>query len=148
MTPYRHTQIGNLILVVTGIPVIVLLLVILSAEANIVVITTMGILLACMVLFCSLTVDVNEESILIRFGPGFIRKRFDLNEVLGVKTVRNRWYYGWGIRMLSNGWLYNVSGLDAVELEMADGRQHRIGTDYPEDLENAIRKALDSMPRS
>jgi hypothetical protein len=56
--------------------------------------------------------------------------------------VRNKWWYGWGIRLTPHGWLFNVGGLDAVELELASGRKFRIGTDEPQGLLNAIRTAM------
>ena len=30
-------------------------------------------------------------------------------------SIAMTWYFGWGIRIYSEGVLYNVSGLDAVE---------------------------------
>jgi len=93
------------------------------------------------VLFASLTVVVGDAAVFVRFGPGLIRRSFALTDIRAVRTVRNRWYYGWGIRLLPRGWLYNVSGLDAVEIELADGRAHRIGTDEPEALAAAIQQA-------
>jgi hypothetical protein len=36
--------------------------------------------------------------------------------------------------------MFNVSGLDAVEIEQTDGKGFRIGTDEPKRLEAAIRK--------
>jgi len=56
-------------------------------------------------------------------------------------VVRNRWWYGWGIRWTPRGWLYNVSGLAAVELTLTDGRRLRIGIDEPERLCEAIAQA-------
>jgi hypothetical protein len=145
--PYRHTQAGTLVLAVAGIPIVVLILVTLLVEVQAAALLTLALLVVMALLFGSLTVDVSRDSVLIRFGPGIIRKRFALPDVRGVGTVRNKWYYGWGIRMLPNGWLYNVSGLDAVELEMADGSRQRIGTDRPGELESAIREALGLQAR-
>ncbi|MDY7014940.1 MAG: hypothetical protein SVX43_15355 [Cyanobacteriota bacterium] len=56
-------------------------------------------------------------------------------------AVKNPWYYGWGIRLTPRGWLFNVSGLDAVEISLNSGRHFRIGTDRPRELERAIRRA-------
>ena len=36
-------------------------------------------------------------------------------------------------------WLWNVSGLQAVELVLNNGKRFRIGTDEPENLVNAIQ---------
>ena len=49
---------------------------------------------------------------------------------------------GWGIRLIPNGWLWNVSGLGAVELSLVNGQRFRIGTDEPEQLATAIQGAL------
>jgi hypothetical protein len=39
-------------------------------------------------------------------------------------------------------WIYNVSGFDAVEIKMKDGKTYRIGTDEPEKLEQTICNLL------
>lgn len=142
MLPYRHTQVGKLVLALVAIPVVVLVLVTVLVEVEIGALVTLGLLLIAMLLFSTITVEVDRDSIGIRFGPGLVHKRFPLSDVRGVKVVRNEWFYGWGIRRLPTGWLYCVSGLDAVELEMVDGTRHRVGTDRPRDLESAIREAL------
>ena len=100
------------------------------------------ILLACAYLFASLTVNVSPQSISLRFGPGLFRKRFAVAEVTDARVVRNRWYYGWGIKLTPHGWLYNVSGLDAVEIQLRGGRKYRIGTDEPMALAAAITSVL------
>jgi hypothetical protein len=142
MLPYRHTQVGTFVLGAVGLPIVALVLATLLVGVEAVALMTLGLLLVALFLFGTLTVEVSRDGIVIRFGSGIIRKRFALSGIRGVKLVRNRWYYGWGIRRLPSGWLYNVSGLDAVELEMLDGTRHRIGTDRPGDLESAIRAAM------
>jgi hypothetical protein len=84
---------------------------------------------------------VREGTVEILFGLGLVRKHVLLDEFTSVRVVRNKWYYGWGIRLIPNGWLLNVSGLDAVELVRRNGRVLRIGTDEPAPLERAIRDA-------
>jgi hypothetical protein len=74
----------------------------------------------------------------LRFGIGVIRKKFPVTGIETAGVVRNPWYYGWGIRKTPEGWLYNVSGLLAVELRMKSGEKYRIGTDDPLGLLNAI----------
>jgi len=56
--------------------------------------------------------------------------------------VRNKWWWGWGIRRIHDGWLYNVSGLNAVELVMGNGKKFRIGTDQPRRLADSIQARL------
>ena len=98
------------------------------------------VILLALVLFYRLQVEVNTEFIEIRFGPGLIQKKLPLAEVESCKIVRNRWWYGWGIRWIGKGkWLYNISGLNAVELCMKNKEIYRIGTDEPESLHEFIQ---------
>ena len=53
--------------------------------------------------------------------------------------MRNEWYYGWGVRLTPYGWMFNVSGLDAVELTFESGKRFRIGTDRPGEVIDAMR---------
>ena len=99
-----------------------------------------GILACCLVLFATLSVSVSDDEVYVGFGPGLIRRRFPAAEIRALHTVRNRWWYGWGIRLTPYGWMYNVSGLDAVEIELASGKRFRIGTDEPKRLAAAISK--------
>jgi hypothetical protein len=90
-------------------------------------------------LFSSLTVEVNEHELRWYFGPGIWRYRIALDEIENVRTVRNHWWNGFGIRMGPGFRLYNVSGLDAVELRLKTGDIRRIGTDDPQGLATALR---------
>lgn len=103
---------------------------------------TSGVLVVCAFLFDSLTVKVSRTCISLKFGIGLIRKRFALVDVQNATIVRNPWYYGWGIRLTPRGWLYNVSGLDAVEIQFRNGRKCRIGTDEPLELLAAVESSL------
>ena len=40
-------------------------------------------------------------------------------------------------------WIFNVSGFDAVEIKMENGKIFRIGTDEPKKLEHAILQAIE-----
>lgn len=85
-------------------------------------------------IFSRMEVLVREGVVAVTFGFGWPRKIIDLNTATAVRRVRNRWWHGWGIRRVANGWMYNVWGLDAVELELATGSVFRIGTDEPDQL--------------
>jgi hypothetical protein len=105
------------------------------------------ILGVCLVLFATLTVMIEEDVLEIRFGPGVIQKKYPLKDIESCLIVKNPWYYGWGIRLTPHGWLYNVSGLHAVEIKMKTGKKYRIGTDVPNDLEKAIRQSIERTTR-
>jgi hypothetical protein len=93
----------------------------------------------------TMTVEVDEMLVRIKFGVGFIRKSFRLEEIESCRPVRNCWWWAWGIRQISGGWLYSVSGLDAIELVMKNGKIFRIGTDEPQVLTEFIQGRLSKL---
>lgn len=94
------------------------------------------------VLFSSLTISVDDYEVRWYFGPFFWRKSLSLADVKSVKPIRTPWYAGLGIRLLSTGWLYNVSGLSAVEMLLKDGTTVSLGTADPQGLCEAIDSRL------
>lgn len=145
MAEYKHTQIGYLMLTFIAVGVLLVLnYFYLSGGANPFLLVILAALAVCLLLFSILTVKVDAEEVSLRFGVGLIRKRFPLPEIESHSAVRNPWYYGWGMRRTPIGWLYNVSGLEAVEIAMKDGRKVRIGTDDPAGLDAVIGAALSS----
>ena len=144
---YKHKQVGYLIRIVFIIATFILLTNIFFTGQllpPLVMYLMYGgilILLMCGWVFGSLTVTVDEDEIQHWFGPGFWRKTYLLLDIASVKKVRNSWIYGWGIRLTPHGWLYNVSGLDAIEVELRSGRKLRIGTDDPDGLIAALQPA-------
>jgi hypothetical protein len=104
-------------------------------------------LVVVLFLFHSLTVTVTDEVVRAAFGPGLLGKTVRVDEIVDATDVRNRWWYGWGIRLTPHGWLYNVSGFDAVEIRLATGTRVRIGTDEPVALARAVRAAA-GLPSS
>jgi hypothetical protein len=90
-------------------------------------------------LFGTLTVIVDETSVLVRFGPvSLLRERIAVADVTHARAVRNSPLYGWGMRYIPRGRLWNVWGLDAVELQLTNGTRFRIGTDEPQALLRAL----------
>lgn len=143
MTVYRRTQIGYLMLAFIAIGILLVLnYFYLSGNTNPFLLIILAALAVSLLLFSILTVKVDGEEVSVRFGVGLIRKRFPLSEIESHSAVRNPWYYGWGLRRTPIGWLYNVSGLEAVEITLKDGRKIRIGTDDPTGLDAAIGAAL------
>ena len=58
-----------------------------------------------------------------------IKKVIPIHNIERIGIVINKWYYGFGIRKIKNGWLYNIQGLDAIELKMKNSKSIiRIGT--------------------
>ena len=141
---YRHTQVGYLIIAAMAAVMVWIGVVLANSGINWTAIGGLAVIAVALVLFSSLTVVIGEDEVEARFGPGPIRKRFKLNEIESWQVVKNHWYYGWGIRLTPHGVLYTVSGLDAVEIKLRTGKKFRIGTDVPQELEEAIRQAITS----
>ena len=103
------------------------------------------ILLVCAIVFSKLTIKIDGESLEASFATGLIRKKVPLAEIADCEPVRIRWWYGWGIHLTPNGWLYNVSGLDAVAIKLRSGRKFALGTDDADGLTAAIRRSIDEQ---
>ncbi len=141
---YEHTQVGYLIITAMAAVMVLIGVVLANSGINWIAIGVLVFIAVALVLFSSLTVVIWEEEMEARFGPGPIRKRFKLNEIESCQVVKNHWYYGWGIRLTPHGVLFNVSGFHAVEIKLRTGKKFRIGTDVPQELEGAIRQAINS----
>jgi hypothetical protein len=135
---YRHTQAGLLLRWMT-LPVALGLL-----SAGFLAGKTFLFLLPAVVLgviswvFSSLTVEVSTDELVWFFGPGVWRKSILRSEIESAIPARNKWRWGWGIHLTPRGWLYNVSGLDAVEVILRDGKTLRIGSDEAKQLADAL----------
>jgi hypothetical protein len=144
MPRYRHTQTGWVIIGALLLPVAILSVVAFAARTWLPLISIVPLVLL-LPLFASLTVEVDDEAVAIRFGSGLIHRRVSLADIALVSGVVNCRWCGWGIRIIPDGRLYNVSGARAVELLLADDRRVRIGTDDPEGLAAAIRGAMSTV---
>jgi hypothetical protein len=137
---YRHTQVGWIIIAAAaGVAALTLLPLSGAPLPSPVLRAVLPLLLVVLGLFCALTVEISGGALVCRFGPGLIRRRIALAEIVEARSVRNAWHDGWGIRWRPGEYvLWNVSGLEAVELLLAGGRRFRIGTDEPQALVQAI----------
>ncbi len=91
----------------------------------------------------SLTVRIADGRLHLHFGPGWPRKTWPLEDIAGVELTRTTFVDGWGVHRTRRGWLFNVSGYDAVALELKDGRTVLVGTDEPRRLRAALQRALE-----
>jgi hypothetical protein len=137
---YQHTQRGTLMIVVLVVGAVVLASIASMEPAParwIALVLTCGVAILAG-LFSSLTVEVEDHELRWYFGPGAWSYRLSPAEIESVRVVRNSWLNGFGIRMRPGFRLYNVSGLDAVELKLKSGEIRRIGTDDPSGLAAAL----------
>jgi hypothetical protein len=140
VTRYEHTQIGHVI--IWSVLAIILIASggLMGHHAAPAIISI--ILLVCLVLFYKLKITIDDRTLSASFGPGIIRKKVRLAEIARCEPIRIRWWYGWGIHMTPFGWLYNVSGFDAVAITLRDGRKFALGTNDPHRLIDAIRRYI------
>jgi hypothetical protein len=138
--PYLHTQRGTWI-VVPCLAFAALDTAVAWRSGQWLPVAVLIVFVVVAILFSSLTVEVRDNELRWYFGPGLWTYRLPLDEIENVAAVRNRWWYGFGIRKGPGFWLYNVSGLDAVELHLRSNEIRRIGTDDPQGLAAALRPA-------
>lgn len=137
---YRHTQAGTL-LFLTIVPAAVATLLgalVCWGPAALPLAATALLLGGVAYAFSSLTVEVTPTELRWFFGPGFWRKSLSRADIASATPVRNKWWWGWGVRLTPRGWLYNVGGLEAVEIVLKDGKTLRIGSDETAALAGAL----------
>jgi len=144
VTRYEHTQIGYLtVCVLFLVAVFVAITGIVAPFGRGVLLNNAVlelILLICAIVFSKLTINVDEAILRARLAMAVVCKKVPLGEILECEPIRIRWCYGWGIHLTPYGWLYNVSGLDAVAITLRNGRKFALGTDDPQGLVAAIRR--------
>jgi transcriptional regulator with XRE-family HTH domain len=143
---YNHKQWGVVLFIV--IPILAACILLLNQELRTIPSIALGVLFGILtvvsILFSSMTIEVNESEISWFFGPGAFKKNILLEEVGTCKKVRNPIWMGFGIHAFGTGWIYNVSGLLGVEIELKGGSFIRLGTNEPDYLIRAIEDAKDN----
>jgi hypothetical protein len=141
---YHHTQFGWVLMAGLGAVLVLtaLLSPVLPSDAAYINLFVVAALVVCIFIFYNLTVEVDVEYVRLTFGIGLIQKKFQLSEIKTVRPIRTNILNGWGIHYGPRGWLFNVSGYDAVALEMKNGRRYCIGTDEPDRLCLVIQNSM------
>ena len=148
MLPYRHTQFGWVVAGALALGVVAAGGVLLLVPAGAMrapwwtPLLLVGLLALALALFGWLTVEVDEREIRLRFGLGFVRKSVSVADIVGSERIRTRLWWGWGLHWTPAGWLYNVSGREAVRLELVRDRPVVIGSDDADALKEAIDRSV------
>jgi hypothetical protein len=143
---YKHSQVGWIIWGICLPVVLVLWIVSVIYPTQMTtgpVIISIAIIIA-LILFGRLTIYVDNDGVGFYFGPGIIKKYFPFSQIDSAIKARNHWFWGWGIRWFGRGWLYNVSGLDSIEIRLKSGKVLRIGTDEPDKLISVLKSKIKS----
>ncbi len=88
--------------------------------------------------FSSLTIAIRDGQLSWWFGPGVVKKTVPLSTIVSAEPTTTSLLAGWGIHLTMRGWLYNVSGRQAVLVTQEDGKRFLLGTDEPDSLAQAI----------
>jgi hypothetical protein len=144
LVKYRHRQFGKALFIALSIGAVLCLIIpgILSKGVPIRLVLA-AILAVCAFFFSSLTIEVTDQHLRWRFGPGLIRKQVLLADIDHAEVTQTKVKEGWGIHLTSRGWLYNVSGFQAVAIRLKTGKQILLGSDEPERLVMALGEAID-----
>lgn len=138
MARYEHTQVSYAML---GVMTALAAFIWIRTGASWFGLSIWAFLAAMWLVFGRLTTTVADGEVTCAFGvTGWPRRVYRLRDVQAATRVRNTPFAGWGMRWTPGGWLWNVWGLDAVELHLANGVRFRIGTDEPDALLQALQR--------
>ena len=138
MQSYRHKQTGTALLIIMLFAACILI--ISTYDMVRVMNISLAVLAVASILFSSLTVYVDEDAISWHFGIKFWHRSIKLNQIASAKIITTKWYYGLGIRLTPAGWLYTVSGNQAIELTKLNGERVAIGTNDASGLIAQLKK--------
>jgi len=148
METKKFTQIGTISLIVM-VPILIfcLIMIIISGFKDMILVSTFGFLaltmVICLLIFYKLTIYLSDISISFKLGIGMVTRKYLFADIQSCKAVRNDPLTGIGIRKIQNGWLYNVSGLNAIELTFKNSKSKvRIGTDKPDEITEILSKMI------
>lgn len=146
---YRHVQKTrwSWLLCLAGIVGAAWAIVAVPGAGVIVAVSGFALLIAVGIMMSRLTVEV-DGGVTAEFGWGWPRRSVAVGDIVGARRCHNSWWHGWGIRKVSRGWMFNVAGREAVELELVSGRVFRIGTDEPDALLAAIENRPQPKPNA
>lgn len=146
----KYTQFGTVSVAIL-LPLFLLfaVLTIKSALANTPELIVLGILtftfFLCLLTFYKLTITVDSTHVSFKLGIGLYSKSYKIADLSSCTPVTNSAIYGIGIRLLPGGWLYNVSGLKAIELRFKHKASViRIGTNKPDEISELIQSLISS----
>ncbi len=98
--------------------------------------------LVLLALFSSMTVRVTESDLVWWMGSmRGLGKTIPIEQIASADAIRTNVWNGWGIHLTPHGWLWNVSGFNAVEIQLKDGSRYAVGTAEPKALVAAIKRA-------
>lgn len=143
--PYRHHQRGTPIAALLAVAELILIAIALSTSpttATLILLVVVTALLAILfILFLRMTVEVDEQTIVVSLLLGAWRNRWRVSDLVAAELVPISLRFGLGVHGFRGDWMFNVSGRRGVRLSFADGRKVVIGSDDSDGLLAALRMA-------
>ena len=133
---YKQTEINYSLIIIL---LVISAFIIFSPELADLKIIILSINLLVTLLFFSLTIVIDEQTLRWYFGFGIISKDVELSQIVQTSVYKTKWYQGIGIRMLNDGWLYNASVGQAVKITLADGKNIYLGCKDAGALQQALK---------
>ena len=150
---YRYTQVGILTILMILLAAIFTAFVFDSglkstemqdaASLKVIGLVVAGVFVLALASFYSFTIQIADGKLNFWFGFGVGGKSFPIEGIRSVETVKNPWYYFWGIKSIPGGWLYSIApGGRAIEMIFKDNRKIHLGTNRPEEIKQRLDKAI------
>jgi hypothetical protein len=144
---YQHTQNGWPVRIAFGLAALAFLAMpavqpLDRPMPRVVLIGGAAVAVALALLWSRLTIRIDGDRLRWSFGPGWPRFSLPLAEIASVDVTRTTFWQGWGIHLTRQGWLYNISGWDAVLITRRDGKRLLLGTDEPRRLKAALERSV------
>ena len=133
---YKQTEIGYSLIIIL---LVISAFIIFSPELADLKIIILSINLLVTLLFFSLTIVIDEQTLRWYFGFGIISKDVELSQIAETSAYKTKWYQGIGIRMLNDGWLYNASVGQAIKITLTDGKNIYLGCKDADALQQALK---------
>lgn len=140
---YYHKQYAKAILVMLALVTVFTVLLELASPKQIFWPVYLTIIVIAILFHC-LVIEQNEQQLKWHFGLGFFNKQINFSDITSATLIEIKWFYGLGIRRTRHGWFYGVSGMQAVKLELNNGKVLILGTDDGDNLLNMINNKIES----
>jgi len=100
-----------------------------------------ALFLFLIVAFYKLTIKIESDRINFVYGIGFIKITKKIETITAIQKLKTPWYWGLGIRITPNGWLYNIQSRETLDISYTiNGKAERIliGSNQRDELRKAV----------
>lgn len=100
-----------------------------------------GFVTLVLALLASRTTRIDGDVFEVSFGPDLVRRRVAVTQITSHRRLRATRLAALG-HVVPDGWLWNTTGLDGVEVRLDNGAVWRVGTNQPEALCRALAEVV------